>query len=383
MSQAATAPSPTVSVPVGASGRAKSKRVPWLRRALTAQGRSLEITKAGWLFIVTTLAVGFAAINSGANLLHAIFGIQLGLVVASGVLSENMVRRTKARRIATGPVFAETPAPCEVRIEDGADRGDLLSVSIEDDDRVQGEGTCSPVFAVAVPRGGSRLDALLTMPRRGRHRLPPAVVATRFPFGLFVKRKDLDVPEHVLVYPRIDPVPAIERLVPAAGQGEATSTRKARFGEFHSLDLARDGDEDRRIHWPATARMGRLVVTELEAEGAREAWLDLAVGRAGDEAFEAEVSRVASLAVALLREGEIAVGLRLDGEIAVDLGRGGNHERAILDTLALVGTNDTLPHGGDGDAAPGARAAGEPHSTDTRQDTTASPLVAARQVVHG
>ena len=71
-----------------------------MRRFLSARGRSLEIAKAGWLFIVITLAVGFAAINTASNLLHALFGVQLGLIVASGALSERMVSRAILRSFA-------------------------------------------------------------------------------------------------------------------------------------------------------------------------------------------------------------------------------------------------------------------------------------------
>ena len=58
-------------------------------------GNNIEITKAGYLFIALALAIGFAAINSGSNLLHIIFGVQLGVVVASGMLSERMVSRAR------------------------------------------------------------------------------------------------------------------------------------------------------------------------------------------------------------------------------------------------------------------------------------------------
>ena len=116
----------------------KQKRVSLLRRMLTARGRSLEITTAGWLFILLTLAVGFAAINSGANLLHVIFGVQLGLIVASGVLSENMVRRARARRIPSSALHAQSPGALRVELSAREGRGELLALSVEDDDRIEG-----------------------------------------------------------------------------------------------------------------------------------------------------------------------------------------------------------------------------------------------------
>jgi len=94
----------------------RPRRRRWLRRWLSARGRRLEITRSGWLFILLTLAVGLAAMNSGANLLHAIFGAQMTLILGSGVLSELTLRRVAVRRVLRGPLHAEEPGPAEVRL---------------------------------------------------------------------------------------------------------------------------------------------------------------------------------------------------------------------------------------------------------------------------
>lgn len=321
------------------SGTAKTKKrgASLLRRALTARGRSLEITRAGWLFIGLTLAVGFAAINSGSNLLHAIFGAQMALIIGSGMLSESTVRRASARRVAASTVHAGTPTPMAVELENLGKRAELLSVSVEDDDRSEEPSQCAPVFAVRVPPGGSMtLHTTVTMPQRGRHRLPRAVVATRFPFGLFVKRRDLAQPPQVVVYPRIHHVAARPGESAQAGQGEA-SGKAARIGEFLGMREYRDGDDPRRIYWPAYARLRRPVVREHEAQGDTEVVLDLPAGTTGNEAFESEVERIASLAVANLQAPGVAVGLRYGGVIALEPAAGAAQRRRLLEFLALVG----------------------------------------------
>jgi len=304
---------------------------------LSARGRSLEITRAGWLFILLTLAVGFAAINSGSNLLHAVFGAQMALIVGSGILSEATVRRTVARRMPVGEVYAGEPAPVRVELGNVDARIDVLSVSVEDDDRSEHEGRCAPVFAVRLAAAGTlALPTTVTMNRRGRHDLPRAVVATRFPFGLFVKRRELPAAAPVLVYPRVTPVVVPEDESPHAGTGEAPR-RRARVGEFFGLREFRDGDDLRRMHWPAYARVGRPFVREHEADGDREVVLWLPSGRTGDAGFEADVERCASQAVALLREGGVAVGLRIGGELVVAPAAGDEQRRRLLGTLAVCG----------------------------------------------
>lgn len=314
-----------------------TKKIPLVRRMLTARGRSLEITKAGWLFIVLTLAVGFAAINSGANLLHVLFGCQIGLILASGVLSENMVQRARVQRRATSSLHAGSRGALMVELRNASKRGDMISVSVEDDDRVESEDRSEPVFAVAVaPESSTTLHTTVTLQRRGLQPLPKAVVATRFPFGLFVKRLDLTADERVLVYPRIHPLDPDALPHARTGEGEALGSR-ARAGEFHGLAEFREGEELRRIHWPATARLGRPVVQEYESRGEVELWLELGLGRSGEPAFEREVERIASEALALLQQGRVAIGLRYGGEAAVEPGVGPSHERRLLEFLALVG----------------------------------------------
>jgi uncharacterized protein (DUF58 family) len=308
-----------------------------LRRALTARGRSLEITRAGWLFILLTLAVGFAAINSGANLLHAIFGAQMALIVGSGILSESMVRRTVARRVAAGEIYAGQAAAVRVELTNVDPRVDVFSVSVEDDDRTTTDDACAPVFAVRIGAGRTvEIPATVTLSQRGRHAMPAAVVATRFPFGLFVKRRELPRGAPLLVYPRLVPAPAPMADDPRTDLGDAPR-RRARAGEFFALREYRDGDDLRRIHWPAVARLGRPVVREYEADGDRQMMLELRRGTTGEPGFEAEIEHCASVAVAALGRDALAVGLRYAGEVLVTPGSGDEQRRRVLEALALVG----------------------------------------------
>lgn len=323
----------------------RRRKLPLSRRWLSARGRSLEITKAGYLFVLLTLAIGFAAINSGSNLLHIIFGVQLGVVIASGILSERMVWRANPHRQVTSPLFAGSPGALRVDLRNTSERGVLFSVSVEDDDSYEGMGTCAPVFSLTLgPEEETRMHSSVTLPRRGLHKLPPAVVVTRFPFGLFVKRKELARDEEVIVFPRIHALASQGEGAAIVGDGER-SGRVARAGEFYGLDEYREGHELRRVHWAATARRGKLIVQEYEGEGDRTVMLELGSGRSGEPGYEAQIEELASQAVAALRGGGVAVGLTISGEIVVPPGSGAAHEVKILERLALVGFESMQPGG--------------------------------------
>jgi uncharacterized protein (DUF58 family) len=316
------------------------RKLPITRRWLSARGRSLEITKAGMLFIGLTLAVGFAAINSGSNLLHVIFGVQLGVIVASGLLSERMVNRAVARRQLNSPLFAGAPGALRVDLRNDSESGVLFSVSVENDDNFSGGGEVAPVFCLALAPGEKvDLHSRVTMPRRGRHALPPAVVATRFPFGLFVKRREIPPGPEIVVYPRVRPTVGAELGFEEIGLGESTG-QIARSGEFYGLEEYREGADLRRVNWPATARRGRLVLCEYEGEGVRTRMLDLRSGQAGDPAFEEAIEELASIALSALRREGMGVGLRVDGETEIPPGHGPRHESRILEFLATVGMHE-------------------------------------------
>src|SRR4051812_7946069 len=77
--------------------------------------RKLKITREGKFFILLTLSVGLAAINTGNNLLYLLLGMLLALIVVSSIMSELSLRKlTVVRRL---PARAQVGRPHLVEIE--------------------------------------------------------------------------------------------------------------------------------------------------------------------------------------------------------------------------------------------------------------------------
>src|SRR2546426_12793719 len=69
--------------------------------------RSLRLTPERVRFLLLTLAVGVAALNTGNNLLYLLLAMMLSLIVMSGILSEQCLRHLVIRRRIPEHVFAK------------------------------------------------------------------------------------------------------------------------------------------------------------------------------------------------------------------------------------------------------------------------------------
>ncbi|HEY4245134.1 MAG TPA: DUF58 domain-containing protein [Kofleriaceae bacterium] len=311
--------------------------------------RRLSFTREGRLLTVLAIGVGFAAINTGNNLLYLLLAWMLSFIIASGILSEQTLRKLTVTRRPPPRVYANEPFLMEVSIENG--KPNRASYSIEVEDLVGRTPIDKRCYFLKVPAGKTqRTSYRHTFVRRGRYTLAGYRLATRFPFALFRKSRDLDAPLEILVYPQRVPVPRPPPRTPA--RGDATANRLGRRGEFFGLREHRTGDDRRDVHWKSSARTGRLLVREYEDEHARaiviavdnalpaevrEAIVDGAIAPEAAEqlaAVERAISVAASLAAAYLEAGW-SVELSARGA-HVPAGLGRPHEARIGRALALL-----------------------------------------------
>ncbi len=230
---------------------------PWLYR-----NRSIAFTPPGTRFVLLTLVVGVAAVNTGNNLLYLIVGMMLSLIIVSGILSEQSLRRIRLQWDLPHRVFAQKPVPAWIKIRN--EKRYLPSFSFHVEETALAD-LSRYVFKLSA---GQTLEAScqIGFPKRGLHAIPPAVLRTTFPFGFF--RKSLIHPpvQKVLVYPRVIP---LRREV---GRGrlpiEASQPNRDRGSgsELHSLRDYTSADDARGIHWKASARESKLLTKEFERE---------------------------------------------------------------------------------------------------------------------
>jgi uncharacterized protein (DUF58 family) len=304
----------------------------WLRPP-----RRLRFTRAGVFFTCGVIALGLATLNTGNNLLYLLLGGLLGLIVVSGWLSEQAIRHVRiVRRTPHGS--AGEPLTFSYEVHNGKRRLPTLALELREAD--------APIvgFLPMVAAGRSAFArAEVTFRRRGVYRLHRFTLSTTFPFGLFIKERDVVFPGSVVVWPRSDlPVREARKAGARARRSSAEAAALAGGrGDYRSLRPYTPGDDPRDVHWRSTARYAQPVVREYERDAAETLWLAIELRTAQLEAAETAIETAASLAARAIGRGE-RVAL-VTNDTVIDAGTGGAQLERVLDALARARVRADAP----------------------------------------
>ena len=312
----------------------------WARiRAYLKPPRRLHFTRSGWLLTFAIVALGFATLNTGNNLLYLVLGGLLGLIMLSGWLSELSISRIRIVRRLPRAIIAREPTRLTYEVTNLKNRFPSVSLELEE----AGIGACAFLVAawpgkVGMARGQFRAE------RRGVFQLGRLTIRTSFPFGLFIKERDVETTATLLVWPRTDrvvrdPVRAGERarklgLTTPIGAGGGR-------GEYRTLRPYLPGDDPRDVHWRSTARSGHPVVREYERDATDTLWLCLDLRAPPGEEAENAIEIAAALA-ARAEEVNERFGLATNDAV-IDPGQGPGQLEAILDALARAQFREDAP----------------------------------------
>ncbi len=294
--------------------------------------KRLRFTREGWYYLVLTLGVGAAALNTGNNLLFLVFGLQLTAIVVSGVLSEVALAQLEVCREAPAEPCAGAPFLVTYRVANRKRLWPSLTLAVEERGGPL-EGV--RVFLLQLQPGAvAEVSARAQLDRRGLARLEGVRLSTRFPFGFFEKSQAVALPGEICALPRRVRAPE-SRAAGVPRDGEQPENRPGPGAELYGLRELRPGDDRRLVHWRKSASAGRLLAVERERERRRRValLLDNRGPRAG-EWLDRRVERAAALARELSGQG-FEVGLSASGlELAPAAGAAAL--RAVLRALALL-----------------------------------------------
>ncbi|MCX7702771.1 MAG: DUF58 domain-containing protein, partial [Planctomycetota bacterium] len=242
--------------------------LPLFRRLI--RPRRIIVTAEGWWFILFTIAVGVAAINTGVSLLYLVFAMLPSLIVVSGILLELSFRKMEVERLVPPAVFCGEVFEIETVLSNHKKLFAAYSISLEEVGDSSLEVGESPYVLRVPPDGREWVRYNCVARKRGVLNLKGVVLKSVYPFGFFNKRMAIEHRDSVLVYPEIIPIRG--DILPSAGQRQHILRRVSPFlagdEDFRDLKEFREGENPRRIHWPLSAKHNKLLVREMEKQRA-------------------------------------------------------------------------------------------------------------------
>ncbi len=336
----------------------------WQARRRRNQARYLSqvrfrLTREGVHFLAVLLFIFVGAVIREINLLILLAGAMIGLLILQWRFnSRTLIGLTLDRRL---PLHATVGQTTRVRAALANPKPWLGSWLVLVEDRLHKlspdakrlpEKGISIVDAVR-PKGTATCMYQLEFHERGRYRIGPSVISTRFPIGLGRGWRTLDNAAELVVRPAIGQMtPRASALFQQLREGQAASSPKSGVHEadFYGLRPWQSGDSRRWIHWRTTARLGELSVRQFERQQHHQVCvlLDLYAppGKPSElqqQAVEQAISFVATLASKTAMQGSdrlaaVIAGAEVDTFANV---QSSVMISSLLDTLATVTTSPT------------------------------------------
>jgi uncharacterized protein (DUF58 family) len=212
------------------------------------------------------------ALSLGAVVLGAVLpepaAVQLGLlglllVAGAWPLAARNLSGLRVTRTCPDTAFAGQLFPYTLTLENDARRP---ARGVELEDSIAGPAERG-MDAQLVPAGGKSSRSFPTrLLRRGTRHRARAVLTSWFPLGLWKSQRELRDSVDITIYPRPMTPRSLDDAQDAAllDAEEEESTRRDWSGDFHGISPFQPGDRLKLIHWPATARAGRLMVRKFD-----------------------------------------------------------------------------------------------------------------------
>jgi uncharacterized protein (DUF58 family) len=312
------------------------------RRVLVARLREemdYEVTRAGIIYVLATLLIGIAALNTGNNLLYIIVAAMLAAVLVSGVASAVVLRDLELDIRLPEHVFAGKPVLGRILLHNPRQWLPSFSIHVVPSKkkalkkwlwekatfgfplkrppeqqwvrlpdrrvrRVVNDGSGPGIFEgfayfpYVAPQAEVSADLELRFQRRGRYSEDSFGLATRFPFAFLKKTRRVPLTRTVLVYPTVEPTDEFLDILPMI-TGEFETFVRGRGYDLYRIREHMPEDSARHVDWKASAKSGSLKVREFTREDERKLRIvfdNSAPGVLAPDAYERAVALAASLA---------------------------------------------------------------------------------------
>lgn len=223
--------------------------------------KPVELTQTLLVYAGLTLFMGLAAMNSQANLLFAIFGLMIGILLVSWSLARVVLAKLDVERDVPELIGVGGRAAIIYRFVNRKRVLPSLSVTLVESDAAGAFADVPRALLLHAPaRGTATVPREVRPVRRGVYIMNSFRLTSSFPFGFVRRTCYFSKKSSIVVHPLIGWVdPKLIAMCKSAEQvGTSMRPRQGGQDEFYGIKEYR-GENPRFIYWRRSARTGQLV----------------------------------------------------------------------------------------------------------------------------
>jgi len=286
----------------------------------------VRINFGGKIYIAFTLLIGFAAVNTGNNMLYILLSFLLALMGVSGFLSRYNLKGFKVIFYQPDEIWCCKPERLKIEVKNTKQFPSFLVELYQ-------KNVGLKVLLKLVEKKREVVTDLV-FNKRGIYLIKEIELKSTFPFGLFERTVRFPVEGKLLVFPQPKEPPF--HTVPKAVKEKAetlTGQMQQRGGTTVASLKEFQGESFSLVSWKYFAKYGELYVKELEEpQQAPQVIIDMNLLPGSKED---KISYAAYL-VRYYRQKQYAVGVKCLDNKEIPPSAGREHYKKILECLALI-----------------------------------------------
>ena len=253
----------------------------------------VRLTKVGTTYVLATIVLAVAALNTGNNALYIAVAFMLGSLLLSGLASKGGLKKIDVEIGGLDEAWAGRVADGTLRVRNRSTIWNVRDIVVISPDLEK------PVYIPLLDRRSEiSVPVAFLFSRRGIAKLAALDSYTRYPFGFFLKKRRMRIASEVVVFPRVLSDDSMTERFRAVTGEQSTSNRAGMGTEIHSFREFVRGDSLRHVYWKKSASLGRWIMkqTELDTGRALHVVVDPFKPRgASDDDFEEMVTEAATM----------------------------------------------------------------------------------------
>lgn len=219
----------------------------------------IKFTKAGVIYIILTIFMGFSAINTNNNLVFIVVSFMLSVMGISGFLGKRNIEKLSFQIYPAEDIFARRGARFILEIKNQKRFLPSILINIK-----LNEHKTSTIYIN--PLSSEKNELILKFDKRGRNKIEEITVSSPFPFNFFIRYKIYHIKEEVIVFPEIGEKSLLYQIDENGTEIENRNEKITHKLEELSNIRSYSNDPAKRIFWKQFAKTGELYTKEYTGE---------------------------------------------------------------------------------------------------------------------